>query len=74
MDRFAGTGADADLLSETLRDSWLAFARSGDPGCDVLPNWDGYDAGRRATMLFDRDCELVDAPYDTERAAWDQIF
>ncbi|MGE4605796.1 MAG: carboxylesterase/lipase family protein, partial [Myxococcota bacterium] len=74
MDRFAGTGADADLLSETMMDSWLAFARSGDPGCDALPNWDGYDAGRRATMLFDRDCELVDAPYDTERAAWDQIF
>jgi len=74
MDRFAGTGPDADRLSETMMDSWLAFARSGDPSCDSLPSWDRYDKERRATMLFDRDCKLVDAPYDTERAAWDQIL
>jgi para-nitrobenzyl esterase len=74
MDRFAGTGADAERLSATMMDSWLAFARSGDPGCDSLPGWKAYDTPRRATMTFDRDCELVDAPYDAERAAWDQIL
>ena len=74
MDRFAGTGPDADQLSNTMMDAWLSFARSGDPSCDALPSWDGYDTGRRATMIFDRQCELVDAPHDTERAAWDQIF
>ncbi len=74
MDRFAGSGPDADRLSETMMDSWLSFARSGDPNCEALPSWDRYDSDRRATMIFDRDCMLVDAPYDAERAAWDQIL
>ncbi len=73
MDRFAGTGPDAEALSEQMMDSWIAFAHYGDPGCDSLPDWERYDAERRATMTFDRKLELVYAPLDGERATWDGI-
>ena len=38
----------------------VAFARSGDPNHDGLPQWAPYDARRRPTMVFDRRCRVVD--------------
>ena len=74
MDRFAGTGPEAERLSQRIMDAWIAFARSGDPAHPGLPEWPTYDAQTRATMLFDRSCERCDAPLDAERAAWDGIL
>ncbi len=55
-------------------DAWLAFARTGDPNHPGLDPWPGYDRERRATMLFGRICEVVDAPQDAERLAWEGIL
>jgi hypothetical protein len=52
-----------------MQDAWLAFARSGEPAGAGL-DWPVYEPLRRATMVFDRDTRLVDAPYDEERAYW----
>ena len=70
---FGGSGPEAERLSERMMDAWLAFARCGNPACDDLPAWPRYDGERRATMLLGRECELVDAPLDAERAAWDDL-
>jgi para-nitrobenzyl esterase len=74
MDRFAGKGPDADALSARMMDAWIAFARSGQPSHTSLPDWPAYDTSKRATLVFDRRCELVHAPLDAERAAWDAIL
>jgi para-nitrobenzyl esterase len=74
MDRFAGSGPDAEALSRTMMDAWLAFARGGDPGHRELPAWPRYDTERRPTLVFDRKSELAHAPLDLERAAWDGIL
>jgi para-nitrobenzyl esterase len=74
MDRFAGKGPDADALSSRMMDAWIAFARTGQPGHASLPGWPAYDSGKRATLVFDKKCELVHAPLDTERSAWDEIL
>jgi para-nitrobenzyl esterase len=74
MDRFAGTGPDAERLSGRMMDAWIAFARSGEPGHAGIPDWPAYDTGKRATLVFDRACELAHAPLDTERAAWDGVI
>lgn len=74
MDRFAGKGPDAQRLSTRMMDAWLAFARSGDPNGGDLPRWDPYDAKRRATLVFDRECALEDAPLDAERRAWEGLI
>ena len=74
MDRFAGKGPEAEALSARMMDAWIAFARHGDPSHAELPAWPAYDAAKRATLVFDRACELAHAPLDAERAAWDGVI
>ena len=74
MDKFAGKGPEAEALSARMMDAWIAFARSGQPGHAALPAWPGYDTAGRATLVFDRQCELASAPLDAERAAWDGVI
>jgi para-nitrobenzyl esterase len=72
QDRFAGKGPEVERLSERMMDTWLALARRGSPSLPQA-DWIPYDPQRRATMVFDRDSRLEDAPYEQERAAWDGI-
>ena len=71
---FTGSGPEADRLSEWMMDSWLAFARTGDPSTEALGRWPSYDPDRRPTMVLGTDHELVGAPYDGERAAVDALL
>ncbi|HEU4429360.1 MAG TPA: carboxylesterase family protein, partial [Myxococcota bacterium] len=48
-----GESAAARDLEQQMSGAWIAFARSGDPNTDALPDWPAYDARRRATMVFD---------------------
>lgn len=59
------TAALADAMSE----SWLAFARTGDPNNPHVPAWAPYDTERRNVMLFDVDPRAVDDPHREERLA-----
>ena len=49
--------------------AWAAFARAGNPSHSGLPAWTPFDATTRATMVFDRDCRVVNDPYGDERRA-----
>jgi para-nitrobenzyl esterase len=71
VDRFAGTGPDAERLSGQMMDAWLAFARRGDPNTASIPNWPTYDATSRSTMTFGRDTSVTDTPGDGERRLWE---
>jgi para-nitrobenzyl esterase len=71
QDRFAGRGPTVHALSETMMDAWLSFAKTGNPSSQRAGDWVPYDTRRRATMIFDRQTRLEDAPYEEERAAWD---
>jgi len=71
MARFSGAGPEAERLACRTMDAWIAFARSGKPGHPEIPEWTPYETGRRATMQLDDEIELVEAPMDAERAAWD---
>jgi para-nitrobenzyl esterase len=59
------TAALADAMSE----SWIAFARTGDPNNGCVPAWAPYDDQRRTVMLFDTDPRAVDDPHGEERVA-----
>jgi para-nitrobenzyl esterase len=71
MDRFAGSGAEADALSSTMMDSWIAFARTGNPSTEATGEWPTYSADGRATLRLGPKVEVLHAPYEGERAAWD---
>jgi para-nitrobenzyl esterase len=68
--RFFGTGPEADALAAAMMDSWIAFARTGDPSTPTL-GWPHYDAKRRATLIFgDGAPKVVDDPAKERRLAW----
>ena len=54
-------------MVENMANSWLAFARTGDPNNASVPKWAPYDLTRRNTMLFDVPSMAVDDPHKAER-------
>jgi para-nitrobenzyl esterase len=68
MAHIAGSGPDAEALSDAMQDAWLAFIREGNPSTAALP-WPAFDPDRRATMLLGDRCTVEDDPYRLERLA-----
>jgi para-nitrobenzyl esterase len=68
-----GEGEAPRRLSERMQDAWCAFARGEAPGRADLPAWPAYEAGRRATFVWDAECDLAFAPGERERAFWDAV-
>jgi para-nitrobenzyl esterase len=64
---WTGAGEDRYALAERMSAAWVAFARSGNPNHEGLPNWAAFDNTRRATMIFDRECKAVDDPHGAEQ-------
>ena len=73
-DLFFGKGPDADLLSEMMMDTWIAFARTGNPNHKDIPEWPAYDAEKRATMVLGTEWKVENALLDKERKAWDGLL
>jgi para-nitrobenzyl esterase len=62
--------AGARALGQQMHDTWATFVRTGAPDGGGLPPWPRYDEPRRATMLLDRTCAVVDDPGAATRAVW----
>src|SRR5271156_218649 len=58
-------------LAEKMSRAWLAFARTGNPNHEGIPNWPPYSTETRPTMIFDDQCKVENDPYGAERRAWD---
>jgi para-nitrobenzyl esterase len=56
-----GTGQGRYALAAKISGAWVAFARSGNPSQKALA-WPSYTSSKRATMMFDDRCEVVDDP------------
>jgi len=57
-------------LAEKMSKTWIAFARSGNPNNDSIPDWPPYSVEHRPTMIFDNRCGVENDPYRQERLAW----
>ena len=62
-----GSGKDRYPLATRMSNAWVAFARTGDPNHAGLPHWVPYDNTRRATMIFNDECKVVDDPHGSEQ-------
>jgi para-nitrobenzyl esterase len=56
-----GDSTDHHALAAYMQKAWAQFARTGNPG------WKSFDAATRATMVLDRECQLVNDPGRAER-------
>ncbi|HVX44328.1 MAG TPA: carboxylesterase family protein [Mycobacteriales bacterium] len=63
---------DSERLSQRISAAWGAFARTGDPNHDGLPEWRPY-GDRRATMILDHEPVLRFDPHSLERIAMGQL-
>ncbi|HUA21559.1 MAG TPA: carboxylesterase/lipase family protein [Bryobacteraceae bacterium] len=67
-----GSGQDRYALASKISGAWVAFARSGNPSQKGL-HWPAYDASKRATMILDDQCEVVDDPRRDVRLALESV-
>jgi len=62
-----GTGPERQALADKVSGAWVAFARSGNPNHEGLPTWASFDTTKRATMVLDNECKLVNDPHSEEQ-------
>ena len=70
MRRFCGEGPHVAELSETMMNTWLAFAKTGNPNWEGLPDWPTYSADERAVMSLGLEPAIDYAPGEAERVFW----
>ena len=63
----AGTGAEARKVAEAMSETFIAFARTGDPNNARIPAWGRYTLPERTTMIFDVDSRVENDPRADER-------
>ncbi|CAN5381238.1 carboxylesterase/lipase family protein [soil metagenome] len=62
-----GTGPEALAVAAKMSETFIAFARTGNPNNAGIPAWAPYDLDHRPTMVFDVDARSVDDPRAAER-------
>ncbi len=65
--------ARAQTLADRMSTTWATFARNGSPESEAIPAWPAYADGRRATMIFDDECRIVDDPDGEVRPLWGKV-
>jgi para-nitrobenzyl esterase len=63
----------AQRLCARIQDSWIAFARTGNPGHEELPDWPAYSRFCRYTMSLTDHCSLREDPHQKGREFWDPL-
>jgi para-nitrobenzyl esterase len=67
--RLTGGGPEAMSLADKVSDTWIAFARTGDPNTGKLPHWPVFTEKERATMVIDNESGVVHDPLREKRIA-----
>lgn len=57
-EEMTGGNKDAYLLADKMSQSWIDFAKTGNPNHAGLPKWDAYSAEKGTTLFFDNKCEI----------------
>jgi len=54
-------------MVDNMANSWIAFAKKGDPNNPSIPTWKPYDLKDRPTMMLDVPSHLENDPFKAER-------
>ena len=72
--QFFGSDSVARALCDAMMESWIAFARTGNPSNAHTGDWPQYKPATRQTMIFgDGPAHAVGAPHEGRRKAWDTV-
>ncbi len=62
-----GPGPEPQRMADLMSSVWVAFARTGNPNTEGLPQWPAYTVENRSTMVFDTESRVVEKPYESIR-------
>lgn len=71
--RLTGTGPEAFAMAEMISETYIAFAKTGNPNNPKIPPWPAYDLARRATMAFDLKPRVIDDPRSEPRKMFSKV-
>jgi para-nitrobenzyl esterase len=71
--RLTGTGPEAYAMAAIISETYIAYAKTGNPDNPKIPHWPPYDLNRRATMAFDLQPQVVDDPRREARKLFSPI-
>jgi para-nitrobenzyl esterase len=60
-------------LAARIADTWISFARHGNPNNPAIPSWPLYTTAQRATMVFDNEPRVVRDPDRDARELWTRV-
>jgi para-nitrobenzyl esterase len=73
--QLTGGGEEAMALADKVSETWLAFARNGNPNNPKIPRWPKFEAIDRPTMVFNNRIQLEYDPIREQRLAmFDALF
>lgn len=62
-----GGEANAQKVADQVSNTFIAFARTGDPNNKTIPHWPHYELQHRPTMIWDSVSRVEDDPRGEER-------
>lgn len=66
-------GPEVKALAAQVSDTWIAFARTGNPNHPGLDRWPAFDTATRSTMVFNLESRAVADPDADERRLWSSL-
>jgi para-nitrobenzyl esterase len=74
QDAIGGAGSPQQrALWANFANTWIAFAKTGDPNNTAIPKWPAYESTSRATMIFDHETRVENDPRAEIRKFWEQM-
>ena len=68
-----GNGPEARKLAAQVSETFIAFARTGNPNNPALPLWKPYTLPNRETMIFDVSSHMENDPRGRERELFSKV-
>jgi para-nitrobenzyl esterase len=66
-------GPQAQAMANQMSETFIAFARNGNPNNRQIPRWEPYSLPRRKTMVFNVPSHLEDDPRGAERRLFAKV-
>ncbi len=67
------TGPEAQPMADVMGETFIQFARTGNPNNKKIPVWRPYTMARRETMVFDIPTRLENDPRGEERKIFEKV-